>query len=286
MGEAMVLSPQDSHTAATVSPGVGVDYDHEFIAKLVAAAAAKMNGLFLRRQTTFDARGTQTSMEELPHHCSASNSNLISANIIELLVNGSRDEILALAQTVNLWDLRSDDEDDNTVLHIAATNSSQAELIYDILPITKDVIKRKNSKGNLAFHSAAKAGRLDTLKALTAWGSYDSDWGIEPELLGWVNDEGNTPLHIALENNQQEVAEYLVGQYGGACFKLNEEEVSPLCLAVKAGYWDLVKQMVEITKEHSSASGDALLQGKSVVHAAIEARNLGIWIFDIHFCPL
>lgn len=275
MAEAMVLSPQESRTAAPVSPGVGIEFDDEFIAKLVAA---KMNGFSLRRQTTFDTRGTQTPMEELPDDCSDSDpdKNLISANTIELLVNGSREEVLSLVETVNLWELRSDDEDDNSVLHIAATNSSQAALIYDILPISKDVIKRKNSKGDLAFHSAAKAGRLDTLEALTAWASYDSECGIGPELLGWLNEGGDTPLHIALENNQQKVAEYLVGQYGGACFKLNEEEVSPIYLAVKAGYWNLVKQMVGITKEHSLDSGDALLRGKSVVHAAIEARNLDI----------
>lgn len=263
------LSPAaEAEAAAAVIPN-----DDDYIARIIKLVNEPNNNNSNRRSlrtSTNWSFGTRSSMEEIPHF-SESNSLPIEPILLRHLVNGNKEELLALE--VNLWELKSP-ADNSSVLHIAAANSSHAKLISDILPVSKDIIKWKNSKGDLAFHSAAKAGNLECLKALTDWVNYDSgEKDVNAKLLGIGNNEGNTPLHIGLENSQEEIAWYLVNQHAEACYQLSKKMVSPLYLAVKAGYWDLVKRMIALTMERKEDAQDALLRGKSVVRAAIDAQN-------------
>jgi ankyrin repeat protein len=191
----------------------------------------------------------------------------IEPDLYKFLVNGTKDEILGLS--TNLEDFKSLEER-NSVLHIAAS-AGQSDLISDILPQCKELIKWKNIKGDLPLHSAAKSGQFNALKALITWD------GFSKEILGWANKKGDTVLHIALQNNQQEMGEFLVGEYciGKACYMMNNEEVCPLYLGIKLGYWDLVRNIISYTSQNKEDSEKALLQGMSVVHAAIEVNNIG-----------
>ncbi|CAO2824477.1 unnamed protein product [Amaranthus hypochondriacus] len=192
----------------------------------------------------------------------------IEPDLYKFLVNGKKDEILGLS--TNLEDFKSLDER-NSVLHIAAS-AGQYDLISDILPQCQELIKWKNIKGDLPLHSAAKSGQLNALKALITWD------GFSKEILEWVNKEGDTVLHIALQKNQQEMGEFLVGEYciGKACYMMNKEKVCPLYLGIKLGYWELVRNIISYTSQNKEASEKALLQGMSVVHAAIEVNNIEI----------
>ncbi|KNA14019.1 hypothetical protein SOVF_109640 [Spinacia oleracea] len=221
------------------------------------------NRFSLATSDSHSSRGTAASVADDEHSVS------IEEHLYRLLTNGKKDEILSFG--VNLEELKTK-EDKNSVLHIAAS-AGQAELITDILPKCKGMIEWKNSKGDLAFHSAAKAAQFNALKALIDWIVKE---GISREMLGWENNEGNTALHIALENNQQDMARVLVGEFNQACYQLNKQMISPLYLAIKSGYWMLVKHMISCTMQQKAASEDALLRGKSIVHAAIEAKNLEI----------
>lgn len=142
------------------------------------------------------------------------------------------------------------------------------------------------------FIPLLKHHNLYSLKALINWGNYDPNENIRNNLLGLENDEGDTPLHIALENNQEEMARILVEQYSQACYQLNNEKVSTLYLAIKSRYWEVVKLMTSYTKKHSANSEPQLLKGKSVVHAAIDAKNIGnlchffFYFFISYFQPL
>uniref|UniRef100_UPI0013D55B16 ankyrin repeat domain-containing protein n=1 Tax=Klebsiella aerogenes TaxID=548 RepID=UPI0013D55B16 len=51
-----------------------------------------------------------------------------------------------------------------------------------------------------------------------AMGSGSKEEYISAKLLGVQNDEGDTPLHIALENCQENMAQILMDEYGGACY--------------------------------------------------------------------
>ncbi|GAB2276711.1 hypothetical protein Dimus_011426 [Dionaea muscipula] len=187
----------------------------------------------------------------------------------------------------------------DTVLHIAA-RAGRLELIAWILLEHNDLITTKNSKGDLPLHVAARAGQLDSVKYLVDWivdckdlhrGGHGitnqqpnlqedqqaSDRlggvGIEMDLVAEVDGEGDTPLHIALENHNEDMAAYLVDRYPFASFYANRLQVSPLHLAIEAGYRELVQSMLArnpIGEEHVK---NLLLQGKSVVHAAIRVKN-------------
>ncbi|GAB4854134.1 hypothetical protein Ancab_022716 [Ancistrocladus abbreviatus] len=190
---------------------------------------------------------------------------------------------------------------DNTVLHIAA-GAGQEELISFILSENKHLLTFRNSRGDLAFHVAARTGQLQSLISLAHWELHvdnssstchkdeeqkqqeENQVAISKDIMGEVNKEENTALHIALENHQELMAWYLVYKYPEASYCLNAEKISPLYLAIKAGYWEerkgkrrsgywnLVEYMLQ-RQPISSEMGNHLLDGKSVVHAAIIARN-------------
>lgn len=197
----------------------------------------------------------------------------IDAKVYKLLVEGKKDDISKL-KIGNFYQLKSK-EDENSVLHIAGS-TGQAQVIAELLPSSKDIITWTNNIGDLAFHSAAKASQFDAVKALMNWKSYKSkEKNISAKLLGIQNDEGDTPLHIALENCQEKMAQILMDEYGEACYKLNKNNVSPLYMAIQSKCWELVKQMIAYTKENKATSEPELIKGKSIVHVAIDADNTG-----------
>ncbi|GAB2217658.1 hypothetical protein Droror1_Dr00000861 [Drosera rotundifolia] len=196
-----------------------------------------------------------------------------------------------------------------TVLHIAA-RAGRLELITRILLEYNDLIATKNSAGELPLHVAARAGALDSVKCLVDWivdykehrgasrrGEGGQSQGgtnqnqeeqgdklgglrIEMDLIGEVDRDGDTALHIALENHNEEMAAYLVDKYPFASYNANHyklsplhSNVSPLHLAIKAGYWELVQSMLARKPIGEEDVKTQLLQGKSVVHAAIMVRN-------------
>uniref|UniRef100_A0A803MEM1 PGG domain-containing protein n=2 Tax=Chenopodium quinoa TaxID=63459 RepID=A0A803MEM1_CHEQI len=198
----------------------------------------------------------------------------------KLIVEGKLDDMLK--SQVSLEKLKCK-EYENSVLHIAA-GSDQSQFITELLPKTKDVIKESNNMGDLAFHTAAKAAQLKSLKALIKWDKYDQAENIEKSLLGEGNDEGDTPLHIALENHDEKMGLVLVDEFCEACYKLNKKNITPLYLGIKSECWEIVKKMIIYTEQHKDTAEPMLLKGKSVVHAAIEAKNTDILklILDNH----
>ncbi|GAB2279547.1 hypothetical protein Dimus_014190 [Dionaea muscipula] len=103
-----------------------------------------------------------------------------------------------------------------------------------------------------------------------------SEIRIEMDMVARVNWFGNTALHIALENHNEEMAAYLVDKYPSASYYANYLKVSPLYLAIEGGYSELVQSMFARKSIEDEDVKNRLLQGKSVVHAAIMARNSGI----------
>ncbi|KAL2927623.1 Protein ACCELERATED CELL DEATH 6 [Bienertia sinuspersici] len=196
----------------------------------------------------------------------------IDATMYKLIVEGKLDDILK--SQVSLENLKCK-EHENSVLHIAAS-AGQCQLITELVPKSKGVIKETNNIGDLAFHTAAKAAQYDSLKALIKWDNYDPSENIGKSLLGEKNDEGDTTLHIVLENDDQQMAEMglvLFDEFCQACYQLNNKKISPLYL-----------RMITYTKQHKDTVEPILLQGKSVLHAAIEAKNTDILklILDNH----
>ncbi|GAB4837345.1 hypothetical protein Ancab_002230 [Ancistrocladus abbreviatus] len=168
--------------------------------------------------------------------------------------------------------------------------------IYAALRLKPSLIACTNKQGHLLFHVAARAGQLESLECLVSFveelqQQTGVDWedmpeeGVTMDILGEPNYEGNTALHIALDNHQEEMAEFLVCKYGLASFQLNAQGISPLYLAIKAGFWDLVERVVSLLKGdldycqvreqllHSKHSRFTSVPQKSLMHAVVMARK-------------
>ena len=164
----------------------------------------------------------------------------------------------------------------NTVLHIAAS-LGHSQLVEAMLENDCDFWEDQNSAGDLAFHVAASCGHLSTLKKLPCVS--------DSEYLDIRNNEGNTPLHLALINKYREVdlvlktkyseiADFLVETNPIVSYCPNEEHKSPLYMAAEAGDAEMVKLMIE--KVNGINLGrDRFPEVKSIAHAAITAKNIG-----------
>ncbi|KAM4084672.1 hypothetical protein ACB094_08G150500 [Castanea mollissima] len=171
----------------------------------------------------------------------------------------------------------------NSILHIAAS-LGHSQLVEEMLN-NHDIYEHRlegNSAGEFAVHVAARCGHLSTLKKLApAYSGY----------LTIKNNEGNTPLHLALikkyrevdlvlKTKYSEIADFLVETNPEASYCPNEEHKSPLYMAAEAGDAEMVKLMIE----KADGINMAMVQGggrvpeqfeevKLIAHAAITGKN-------------
>lgn len=88
------------------------------------------------------------------------------------------------------------------------------------------------------------------------------------------NKQGNTALHEALINGHQWVALNLFGLDPQVLFYLNREGKSPLYLAAEAGYDSCVLAMLK--DQVGSENPNTRFKGKSPIHGATRERQLGV----------
>ncbi|GAB4837337.1 hypothetical protein Ancab_039581 [Ancistrocladus abbreviatus] len=156
---------------------------------------------------------------------------------------------------------------EETKLHVAAREGF-VETILEILNRNEDLIASEDSKGDLPLHVAARAGRLNAVVTLALF----MKQFVKPELsIGKANMEGNTALHLAIQNGHEMVAWFLIQKEPDTSFSLNKEGISPLYLAIEARFRDLARYI--LSKIASTNYLDQTSPKKSVVHAAIQARD-------------
>ncbi|CAL5347670.1 unnamed protein product [Camellia sinensis] len=167
-------------------------------------------------------------------------------------------------------------EDREAVLHIAAY-SGHVVLVELILTHQIDLFSTKNSTGNLPIHAAASSGHLSTVKSLLGFRQRDDSEEWRVSVLREVNKNEETALHVALKNRHEEVAAFLFNLCPSVSSYPNKEGKSPLYMAAKAGYLDLVKPMTAetvqvVVMDNSMSSSET----RSVVHAALRGRNIDV----------
>ncbi|KAJ6884925.1 hypothetical protein NC652_031809 [Populus alba x Populus x berolinensis] len=127
----------------------------------------------------------------------------------------------------------------DTILHLAAREGQASHAIRSLVesnPITKELIMKKNTKGNTPLHDAVIADNKEVAELLVS---------RDPEVAYYNNKNGKSPLYLAVENgNKKEILDVLLNL--GASIPIKSED------------------------------GDALPKGKSPVHAAIKQRNRDI----------
>ncbi|CAO2840601.1 unnamed protein product [Amaranthus hypochondriacus] len=197
----------------------------------------------------------------------------IDAELYQHLVTGN----LSDDQLEGLIKLRCA-RDGSTILHIAAS-FGHVHLVNLILNQCPQLMVMGNSFGDLPIHSAIKTGRLNTTaQAMTKWLFQNNNQIEIGEVLGCINEEGNTPLHISLE--LYDVEDYhtvvdLVELYPRAAYAMNKQGNCPLFLAIKRELPPLVKPMLDLMQSFKEDALKNLREGHSVLHAAVAATNSG-----------
>ncbi|XP_021718434.1 protein ACCELERATED CELL DEATH 6-like [Chenopodium quinoa] len=200
----------------------------------------------------------------------------------KISINASHYSMLLNNDANGLWDELDEgsdfsnlvwESDNSTILHLAAS-VGQLYLIDKIIQQPcQHLLRVPNTKDDLPIHVAARSCQFEAVKRLV----FLADRFNEISLLERTNKDSNTVLHIALENQQEKMAKFLFEKYPKTFYYLNLQGFSPLFLAIKAEFWDLVKSMLSeaIVDEFPEALAQ-LLEGKSVVHAAIIAKRKDI----------
>ncbi|XP_020876454.1 protein ACCELERATED CELL DEATH 6-like [Arabidopsis lyrata subsp. lyrata] len=140
-----------------------------------------------------------------------------------------------------------------SVLHLAAA-WGRVETVKSIVSKCPSLLLELDSRDQLPLHVAARAGHLVVVKVLvatitfvTARMSDEEREGLNPYVRKDVN--GDTPLHLALRDNNVKTATFLVNTDQRASFLANKDGISPLYMALEAGKVSLVKAMLKTTKK-------------------------------------
>ncbi|KAJ6693284.1 hypothetical protein OIU85_004088 [Salix viminalis] len=158
----------------------------------------------------------------------------------------------------------------NTLLHVAVSYVSDKITSY-LAKEFPSLITTQNSQKDTILHLAAREGKYsDIIKSLVE---------SNPCLMRKANTKGNTPLHDAVIKGNKGLAIFLVSKDPELAYYNNNNGKSPLYLAVendkKKGILDdLLKSGAPIPIYRED--GDALPKGKSPVHAAIKQRSRDI----------
>ncbi|KAJ6297461.1 hypothetical protein OIU78_023081 [Salix suchowensis] len=160
----------------------------------------------------------------------------------------------------------------NSLLHVSASHGMKdvTELLLQHFP---SLMTGKNVHGDTALHLAAGAGQRETTAILINKAKGHGEANDFRYNLKMKNDRGNTALHEAVINRHHAVANSLVSECSELCYTENNEQESPLYLAVE----NSDEEMLSILMLAIPHDVDLLknLKGKSPVHAAVQGRKRG-----------
>uniref|UniRef100_A0A7C8YI55 Uncharacterized protein n=1 Tax=Opuntia streptacantha TaxID=393608 RepID=A0A7C8YI55_OPUST len=155
-------------------------------------------------------------------------------------------------------------------------DNDQQHLVLQALREDPDLVTRKLSWRGTLLHIAAERGLVGMLRLVIGQMAPDEAGRLMLE----GNDDGDTALHVALEEDHKHTARYLIKREPRAAYQVNREGVSPLCLAVQRGFVDLVqyvfKKMPIANLSLSTRESFLVPKKASLLNAAFTVRNLRI----------
>ncbi|KAJ4874177.1 Ankyrin repeat family protein [Raphanus sativus] len=159
----------------------------------------------------------------------------------------------------------------NNVLHIAAKHQ-RLDFAAAILELRPCLLLGENNNGDTPLHVAASVGSFQVLQLLvnSAINNVTSDIenrGITKQLLRTTNKQNDTALHVALKNGNVDVAKLLFEQDTGLLEMANNNNESPLYLAIERVLFDIADHILAASP---SVSGTGT-KGMNALHAAVDS---------------
>ncbi|KAL5736028.1 hypothetical protein ACOSQ2_030816 [Xanthoceras sorbifolium] len=172
-------------------------------------------------------------------------------DFLKAIRRGNRERIKRLAkEKPDLFTKRS--PQGNTVLHIAA-RLGKWSVVYEILELYPTLVDERNNKGETPVHTAAAAGDNYVFNILiqppkkeknTETGTVEVTEKGTVEFLMMEDNEGNTPLHIAVRNGHFEVVRNILSIESSLVQKLNDAKKSPLSIAIEASLTGIAHHII------------------------------------------
>lgn len=156
----------------------------------------------------------------------------------------------------------------NNVLHVA-TKHQRLDFAAFILDRCPSLLLEENNNGDTPLHVAASVGSFQILQLLVNEVTSDIEsLGItNKQLLRTTNKQKDTALHVALKNGHGNVARLLVELDTGLLDMVNNNNESPLYLAIERGIFDVAGHILE---RFPLVSGKGP-KGMNALHAAVDS---------------
>lgn len=202
-------------------------------------------------------------------------NNTCLSNIFRQLTHTEQDTFLHVAVSYGHYDLTTyiaynfsqlltcRNHQGDSALHLA-TRVGDYHVVEILLRVGKVLEKNQNKKHDLLTSYRLKThGKNQVLKR-------------EEETLV-INDDGNTALHESmLYDHNKYLVFLLIESNVEAAYYVNKQGKSPLYLAVESGNLEYVEKIFYQRSECMHLLDEQLVKGKSLLHAAIRRKSLGM----------
>ncbi|KAG2245628.1 hypothetical protein Bca52824_085256 [Brassica carinata] len=155
----------------------------------------------------------------------------------------------------------------NNLLHIAAKHQ-RLDFAAAILDLRPSLLLGENNNGDTPIHVAASVGSFQVLQLLLSSANLDiENRGITKQLLRTTNKQNDTALHVALKSGHVDVSKLLSEQDTGLLDMANNNNESPLYLAIERGLFDIADHILATSPSVSSTGP----KGMNALHAAVDS---------------
>lgn len=221
---------------------------------------------FAQKKIVDSERNNTANPNQLSFSKEGDESETLNLGIVCALRAGDKESFIKRISNERMFNQHLVDIQGNSILHLAAA-LGHVQIVEYIASKFWKLVNKENLMGESVLHVAARAGHLNVVELLIR---QRRDYN----LISAKTKNGDNAVHTALKAKHAHVAFYLVDVRHYVSFDVNNDQVSPLYLAVEAGYCNLVERMLSCSC--CPFKLDAMLSVNSVVHAAMRAKRTGL----------
>lgn len=179
--------------------------------------------------------------------------------------------------------------DDRTILHIESMDGITKRVQFILSKFaTKALLAKVDSKKETALHLAAYYGHTQVVKTLIYAAEYLPSFSAGQlaatvsnpinsykAFVRHANDSMNTALHVAVSKGNLDIAKLLVDADKSHRHNQNCNGETPIYLAAKLGYNDIVMMLCSVCK-NPALDGP---EGRTALHASILTKGTRVHVF-------